>query len=142
MLLSPRLQSATVIRLFGPRNIGFYDLAAVYRRLDRIAGGRGCRRGPNSIFLRGRYLNAFAVGNRKYSAIELCCVPLTMRELLAVLAHDFSQIANNDTCRMQLANTISRFTRIMSLIGIAIVVIRVPIVLIGEVRPYFQACCC
>ncbi len=67
---------------------------------------------------------------------------LTMRELLAVLAHEFSQITDDDTSRMQLADTISRFTRIMSQISIAIMVIRVPIVLIGEVRHYFQACCC
>ncbi len=54
---------------------------------------------------------------------------LMMRVLLAVLPHEVSHIANNDTWGMQLANTISRFTRILSLVGFAIVVISLPIVL-------------
>ena len=77
--------------------------------LTGCAGARGCHRGPNSISW-GGHLNAFAVGNRKYlGAITGMLRALTMRELLAVLAHEVSHIANNDIWGMQLADTISRF---------------------------------
>ena len=141
MLLSPRLPSATVMRFCGARHIGYYDLAAVYRRLDRMCRRAGLPQRPELYLLSGRHLNAFAVGNREDPAIAITygmLRALMMRELLAVLAHEVSHIANNDIWVMQLADTISRFTRIMSLIGIAMAVISVPIVLIGEVRLPFS----
>ena len=125
------------MRLFGARHIGFYDLAALYSRLDRMCRRAGLPQWPELYLLRGRHLNAFAVGNREDSAIAITCGmlrALTLRELLTVLAHEVSHIANNDIWVMQLADTISRFTRISSLIGIAMAVISVPILLIGEVR--------
>mgnify|MGYP001375307863 CR=1 FL=1 len=63
-----------------------------------------------------------------------CIVALTMYDLLAVLAHEVSHIAKNYIWVMQLADTISRFTQIMSLFGIAMAVISAPILLIGEGR--------
>ena len=132
MLLSPRLSSATVMRFFGARHVGFHDLAAVYRRLDRMCRRAGLPQRPELYLLRGRHLNAFAVGNREDPAIAITygmLRVLTLRELLAVLAHEVSHIANNDIWVMQLADTISRFTRIMCVIGIAMAVISVPIVL-------------
>tara|TARA_Y100001968_G_scaffold230435_1_gene213316 strand:+ start:48 stop:506 length:459 start_codon:yes stop_codon:yes gene_type:complete len=141
MLLSPRPPSATGMRLFGAYHRGFYDLVAVYRRLDRICQRSGLPQRPELYLLGGRNLNTFAAGNHKYPVIAitygmLCA--LAMLELLAVLAHEVSHIANNDIWVMQLADMISRFTRIMSLIGIAMVVISVPIVLVGELRPPFS----
>lgn len=135
MVLSPRLSSATVMRFFGARHVGFHDLAAVYRRLDRICRRAGLPQRPELYLLRGRHLNAFAVGSRDDPAIAITygmLRVLTLRELLAVLAHEVSHIANNDIWVMQLADTISRFTRIMSIVGIAMAVVSLPLALIGE----------
>ncbi len=95
MLLSPRPPSATVMRLLAAYNIGFYDLVAVYRRLDRMCRMAALPQQPELYLLRGRHLNDFAVGNRKYLAFAITDGMLravTMRELLAVLAHEIATL--------------------------------------------------
>ena len=65
MLVSPLPLSATVMRLFAAHNTGFYDLVAVYRRLDRMCRRVGLPQRPKLYLLRGRHMNALAVGYRK-----------------------------------------------------------------------------
>jgi len=57
---------------------------------------------------------------------------LTLRETVAVIAHEISHIAGNDLWVMQLADTISRMTRMMSFVGIAIGLVSLPLMLLGR----------
>ena len=66
-------------------------------------------------------MNAFAVGRRDNSVVAVTdqlIRALTARELTGVLAHEISHIRNEDLKVMALADTVSRFTSLMSTVGI------------------------
>ena len=68
-------------------------------------------------------MNSFAVGRRSDSAIAIThgmLRHLSMRELMAILAHEVSHIAGNDIWVMQIADMIMRMTRMMALIGLPV----------------------
>ncbi|APH70318.1 zinc metalloprotease HtpX [Aquibium oceanicum] len=75
-----------------------------------------------------KLMNAFAVGRREESAIAVTDAlvrRMTARELAGVLAHEISHIANEDVKVMAFADMVSRFTSIMSTVGIFTLVLNV-----------------
>ncbi|MDX1711726.1 MAG: zinc metalloprotease HtpX, partial [Rhodovibrionaceae bacterium] len=82
-----------------------------------------------------RTLNAFSLGSPKDSAIAVTdgmLRNLNLREFAGVMAHEVSHIRHNDLWVMGLADTITRLTRIMSLMGIVLFFINVPLLLVGQ----------
>lgn len=66
-------------------------------------------------------MNAFAVGRRDESAIAITdglVRRLTLRELAGVLAHEMSHIAHEDVKVMAFADMVSRYTSLMSTVGL------------------------
>ena len=55
----------------GARHIGLHDLAALYRRLDRMCRRVGLPQPPELYLLRWQHLNAFTVGYRDDQAIAM-----------------------------------------------------------------------
>ena len=134
MLLMPHLAGRRALGWMGARPIEPDDLAVVYRALDRLSAAAGLPAAPRLYFLAEDGLNAFAVGRRDDAAIVLTggmFARLSLRELVAVLAHEVAHIANNDLWVMQLADTVSRLTRLMAAAGIAVAVVALPLTLLG-----------
>ena len=80
-----------------------------------------CRRRRSCYVIPSKMMNAFAVGRRDNSVIAITDAlarTLTPRELAGVLAHEISHIANEDVKVMALADMVSRFTSLMSTVGI------------------------
>jgi len=76
---------------------------------------------PRLFVVPSRMMNAFAVGRREDSAIavtDALAQRLTTRELAGVLAHEISHIAHEDVRVMALADMVSRYTSLMSTVGI------------------------
>ncbi|MGO4837732.1 zinc metalloprotease HtpX, partial [Rhizobiaceae sp. 2RAB30] len=76
---------------------------------------------PKLYVIPSRMMNAFAVGRRDDSAIAITDAlarTLSTRELAGVLAHEMSHIANEDVRVMAFADMVSRFTSLMSAIGL------------------------
>jgi heat shock protein HtpX len=93
---------------------GMRILAALSRRAGLPAV-------PRLHIIPSRLMNAFAVGRRDRSAIavtDALARTLTPRELAGVLAHEVSHIAHEDVNVMALADMVSRFTSLMSTIGL------------------------
>ena len=135
LLLSPRVPAAAAMRWFGARRIPVHDLPAVYRAVDRLSARAALPASPALYYLPDGGLNSFAVGRREDSAIVLTdgmLRYLTLRETVAVIAHEISHIAGNDLWVMQLADTISRMTRMMSFVGVAIGLVSLPLMLLGR----------
>ena len=85
-----------------------------------------------------RVPNAFAVGSPGDAAVAVTdglLRRLHPRELLGVLAHELSHVRNNDLWLMSLADLIGRMTRVMSVMGVALVVIGLPMWLAGGRGP-------
>jgi heat shock protein HtpX len=91
-------------------------------RLVRMLAERAKLPAPPSLHvIPSRMLNAFAVGRREDSVIAITDAlarRLTTRELAGVLAHEISHIAHEDIKVMALADIVSRFTSVMSTVGL------------------------
>ena len=76
---------------------------------------------PKLHVIPSQIMNAFAVGQREDSAIAITDAlarKLSARELAGVLAHEMSHIANEDVKVMAFADMVSRFTSVMSTVGL------------------------
>jgi heat shock protein HtpX len=87
-------------------------------------------------------VNAFATGSERHAAIVLTdglLRNLTPRELTGVLAHEVAHIANKDLRVMGLADSISRLTHLMALLGQVAILLSLPAVLSGTLDLYWPA---
>jgi heat shock protein HtpX len=83
-------------------------------------------------------LNAFSVGDRDRAVIALTdgiLRRLDLRELAGVLAHEISHIRNRDLWLMSLADLTGRLTRLMTLLGLGLVILGLPLWLGGGAPP-------
>ena len=83
-------------------------------------------------------LNAFTVGDREEAVIALTdgmLRRLDLRELAGVLAHEVSHIRNRDLWLMSLADLAGRLTRVMTLLGLGLVIVGLPLWLGGGAQP-------
>jgi len=120
-LTVPQVPPATVMRLFGAVPIEPWRLPEVTRTVALLARRAGLAAPPALYWVPDRRMNAFAVGNRRQSAIGLSNATLRAlgpRELSAVLAHEVSHIAAGDTGLMRVALGIGQITRLTSFFGV------------------------
>lgn len=135
LYLSPRASPWMILRLYRGRRLHPAELPELFEALAEIARRAGLDRPPQLHYIPSPTLNAFAVGNREQAAIAVTdgmLRRLNLREMIGVLAHEVSHIANNDLWVMGLADTITRLTRLMSLFGLMILLLALPLVVTGE----------
>jgi heat shock protein HtpX len=141
LILAPRLPTPAAMRYFGARRIDQHDILPVAKAVARLASKAGLPTPPTLYDLPDPGMNSFAVGRREDAAIVLTdgmLRRLSLREIVAVLAHEIAHIAHNDLGIMQLADTVSRMTRVMAFVGLAIAVVSIPSTLFGDGRvPWF-----
>lgn len=134
VLLSPSVSPHLVMRLYGARKLLPGELPELHNMLAVLAERAQIGHVPEIYYLPSSMLNAFAVGNRRQSAIAVTdglLRHLTQRELQAVLAHEISHVRNNDLFVMGLADTLSRATSILSLTGQFLLLINLPLILLS-----------
>ena len=133
---SPRL----VLRLFRARPLPRQELEAVHEVTAELARRAGLTVAPRLYYIPSPTLNAFSVGRTDEAAVAVTSGllhRLSLRELAGVLAHEISHVANNDMWIMGLADMISRLTRSMSLAGIILLFINLPLALTGAEALYW-----
>ncbi len=123
------------------------DLAAVWRTplhpdeapdlwavLRELAARAGLPTVPVPHYVPSGAVNAFATGSKHHAAIALTdglLRSLTPRELTGVLGHEIAHIANEDLRVMGLADSISRLTHLLALLGQLAIVLSLPTLLLG-----------
>ncbi|MCW2243406.1 zinc metalloprotease HtpX [Azospirillum canadense] len=140
LLLSPRLSPRVILGMFGARRLSYADAPRLFETVGVIARRAGLPAPPELWYIASPTLNAFAVGRRRQSAIAVTdglLRTLDLRELAGVLAHEISHIRNNDLAVMGLADTVTNLTRLMSLFGIALLIINLPLLVMQpEATPW------
>jgi heat shock protein HtpX len=134
LAFSPKISPGLVLRLYRARELVPPELPDVFAVLDRLARRAGLADRPKLYYIPSRMLNAFAVGQREDAVIALTdgmLRSLTLRELAGVLAHEISHIRNNDLWLMGLADLVGRLTRLMTLLGLVLLVLAIPVWLSG-----------
>jgi heat shock protein HtpX len=110
-----------VLRMYKARPVGEFEFPAGHRIVAELAARADLPAVPKIYVVPSRLMNAFAVGRRDNSAIAITDAlvqGLTRRELAGVLAHEMSHIANEDLKVMAFADMVSRYTSVMSTVGI------------------------
>lgn len=122
------------LRLYGARPLRPDEAPAIWSLLRALAARAGLPNTPVPYYVPSDIVNAFATGSRRLASIALTdglLRSLSMRELQAVLAHEVAHIAQEDLRVMGLADSISRLTNLLALLGQVALLISMPALLVG-----------
>lgn len=122
--VSPRL----VLSMYKARPVSRAQFPQGIAVLEELARRAGLPAVPTLHVVPSRMMNAFAVGRRDDSAIAITDAlarRMSLRELTAILAHEISHIAHEDVKVMAFADMVSRFTSVMSTVGLLSLVLNV-----------------
>ncbi len=134
IVLGPTVSPQWVMRLYGARKLSPDEAPELYEMIRELATRAEIGHVPEIYYLPSSMLNAFAVGNSRQSAIAVTDAllrHLTPRELRGVLAHEISHVRNNDLFVMGLADTFSRATSTLSLMGQFLLIVNLPLILMS-----------
>ncbi len=137
LLIEPAAASAMTLRLYGARPLHYQEAPAIWSLLRELAVRAGLPNTPVPHYVPSGIVNAFATGSRRHASIALTdglLRSLSIRELQAVLAHEVAHIAQDDLRVMGLADSISRLTSLLALLGQITLLISMPVLLAGAVE--------
>lgn len=132
--LSPRASPRLTLRWYGARPLNRTEALGLYTLTDTLAERAQLPVAPELYYAPTPVMNAFAVGHRQQPAIAVThglLRNLSQQELAGVLAHEISHIRSNDIWVMTLADTVSRVTGGLALIGQLLLFINLPLLLFG-----------
>lgn len=132
--LAPSLSPRLILRLYRAERLTPSSAPSITGLVRELARRAGLERSPEVYYVPSRMLNAFAVGDKDNAAIGVTdglLRRLSQRELAGVLAHELSHIRHNDTRVMGLADTVSRLTEMLSLLGQLLLIVGLPLWLMG-----------
>ncbi|MHC3047444.1 zinc metalloprotease HtpX [Acinetobacter nosocomialis] len=140
-----RLQTALLVltlRLYGARPLHPNEAPDLWAVLRELAARAGLPAVPVPHYVPSGVVNAFATGTKHHAAIALTdglLRSLTPRELTGVLGHEIAHIANEDLRVMGLADSISRLTHLLALLGQIMLLFSLPALLWGTVAIQWPA---
>jgi heat shock protein HtpX len=138
LLLSPRIAPEVIIRMYGAQRVGVFGNGnGLLRTVEELARRAGLTSAPKVYVIPSPILNAFATGTQGDSIIALThgmLNTLSGREIAGVLAHEMAHIRHNDLWVMNLADTLSRFTHFMSMLGVLLFVLNLPLLFFGSAQ--------
>lgn len=142
LLLEPAAASGLTLRLYGARPLHPDEAPELWAVLRELAARAGLPAVPVPHYVPSGVVNAFATGSKHHAAIALTdglLRSLTPRELTGVLGHEIAHIANEDLRVMGLADSISRLTHLLALLGQIMLLFSLPALLWGTVAIQWPA---
>lgn len=137
-LINPVASPRLVLGMYGARGLSRREAPRLYALLEALTERAGLERLPRLYYLPTRVMNAFATGRREDAAIVLSdglLRRLDLREIAGVLAHEVSHVANGDIQVMTFADTLSRITGLLGLLGQILLVLSIPLLILGLETP-------
>lgn len=137
-LINPVASPRLVLGMYGARTLSRREAPRLHALLETLAGRAGLERPPRLYYLPTQVMNAFATGRREDAAIVLSdglLRRLDLGELAGVLAHELSHVANGDIQVMTFADTLSRITGLLGLLGQLLLVLSIPLLILGLQTP-------
>jgi len=135
VLAGPRMPPESSMRLYRARPVDPHTGEQLLELLGKLAKRAELASAPRLYVIPSTTLNAFAVGTPDHSAIavtEGLLRRLTMREIAGVLGHEIGHIRSNDLEIMGLADLMTRFAQVLSYVGVALALVNIVALLIGE----------
>ncbi len=132
---APRISPRWVLRMYGASPIYPYEAQVLYRTVAELAKRAKLPVTPELYYIPSHAPNAVTLGDtqRPYIAIsEGLLQMLSQRELRGVLAHEIAHIKNRDLKLMNLADSMSRITSMISTLGKLLLFLQFPLLLLGQ----------
>ncbi len=120
LLLEPVAASALSLRLYRERALHPQEAHKMWALLRELPARAGLPATPVPHYVPSAVVNAFATGSKQEASIALTdglLRSLSPRELAGVLVHEVAHIANEDLRVMGLADSDSRLTSLLALMG-------------------------
>jgi heat shock protein HtpX len=128
LYLSAYIPVQVIMRMYRARPLAPAEAPQLARVVEALARRANLSLTPRLYYISNRALNAFAAGSPRQPAIALThgmLSQLSLRELSAVIAHEISHIGNNDMRLQRLLMVMGRMTRLLSMMGIFIILLNV-----------------
>ncbi|MDH3714571.1 MAG: zinc metalloprotease HtpX [Gammaproteobacteria bacterium] len=136
VLMNPTFAPQWIMRMYGAKTLTPGEAPGLYAALRELAGRAGLEVLPKLHYIPSRMVNAFTVGRADQSAIAVTDALLRVlnsREIVAVLAHEISHVRSNDIWVMSLADMFSRMTNLLSMFGLLLLFVSLPVAMLAEV---------
>ncbi len=136
IVLSPRLSPHFIMRFHRARRVSASEAPRLHALLQQLVYKAELSQTPELYIVPNQSVNAFAVGSPRDSAIgvtEGLLQRLNLREVAGVLAHEVAHIRHNDIWVMGLSDSVGRLTRVMSWVGMGLLLINLPMILVSGV---------
>jgi heat shock protein HtpX len=120
LLLEPAAASALTLRLYRARALHPHEAPEIWAMLRELSARAGLSATPVPHYVPSAVVNAFAIGSKQHASIALTdglLRNLSSRELAGVLAHEVAHIANEDLRVMGPADSVSRLTSLLAMVG-------------------------
>ncbi len=142
LVISPNISPSFIFSMYEGRLLSAHDAPGLHQIIRELSARADLPAPPALYYLPSQMMNAFSVGTSANSAIGLSDTllnTLTMREIIAVLAHEISHIQHNDVRVMTYADVISRITNTLSLTGFLLIFLNLPLFFLGLVTISWSA---
>jgi len=136
LVISPNISPAFIFSMYGGRLLSANDAPGLYQVTQELSARADLPAPPELYYLPSQLMNAFSVGTSSNPAIGLIdslLNTLSMREIIAVLAHEISHIQHNDVRVMTYADILNRITNTLSLTGFLLIFLNLPLYFLGLV---------
>jgi len=136
LVISPNISPAFIFSMYGGRLLSANDAPGLYQVTQELSARADLPAPPELYYLPSQLMNAFSVGTSANPAIGLSdslLNTLSMREIIAVLAHEISHIQHNDVRVMTYADILNRITNTLSLTGFLLIFLNLPLYFLGLV---------
>ncbi len=140
LLLEPVAASALSLRLYRVRALHPQQAHEMWALLRELPARAGLPATPVPHYVPSAVVNAFATGSKQEASIALTdglLRSLSPRELAGVFAHEVAHIANEDLRVMGLADSVSRLTCLLALMGQIAILLSLPALLVGAAEVYW-----
>lgn len=140
LLLEPVAASALSLRLYRVRALHPQEAHKMWALLRELPARAGLPATPVPHYVPSAVVNAFATGSKQEASIALTdglLRSLSPRELAGVLVHEVAHIANEDLRVMGLADSDSRLTSLLALMGQIAIQLSLPAQLVGAAEVYW-----
>ncbi|PHS76857.1 MAG: peptidase M48 [Rhodospirillaceae bacterium] len=120
-----------MMRAIGARRLQVEEAPSLYAILDELCRRAGLSRMPDIYLMDASVMMGFSAGSNERGASIVLTGPLVQglnaREISGVLAHEICHIHAGDLEIMGMADLFTRITRTLSLLGLFLVILNVPL---------------
>jgi heat shock protein HtpX len=135
LMFTPRVSPRLALRFFNARVLSPQEAPGLHRLVRELADRAGIEKTPEIFHIRSAAVNAFSVGSGSRSAVAVSdglLRSMNTREIAGILAHEMSHVRSGDMWVMGLAEVMSRMTSTLSLLGLVLLLINLPLMLAGD----------